>query len=262
MTWNNFIFFAIGTLTFWSAGCYMAWKKKYHTESLWIFAAGILLLLSFILGLGIFLQRPPIRTMGETRLLYSFFTAVIGWLIFLRRKYAWLLSLTATIASLFIIINLVTPQIHNQALIPALQSIWFIPHVVVYMLSYALMGCALIFLLYGSISRFREHRLQIAVIADNLVYTGTALLTTGMLLGAIWAKQAWGHYWTWDPKETWAALTWLSYICYIHVRHRYPFRYKSATIILTLSFLFLQICWYGIHYLPAAMKSIHTYHTP
>ena len=73
MTWNNFIFFAIGTLTFWSAGCYMAWKKKYHTESLWIFAAGILLLLSFILGLGIFLQRPPIRTMGETRLLYSFY---------------------------------------------------------------------------------------------------------------------------------------------------------------------------------------------
>lgn len=176
-------------------------------------------------------------------------------LVFLRRKYAWLL-----LAGGFMVVNLITSPMHNHTQMPALQSIWFIPHVTVYMFSYALMGCALIFSLSGNISRFRSQRPQIVGIADNLVHTGTALLTTGMLLGAIWAKQAWGHYWSWDPKETWAALTWLSYICYLHVRYRYPSQYRSATVMLTLSFLFLQICWYGINYLPAAIKSIHIYH--
>ncbi len=45
--------------------------------------------------------------------------------------------------------------------------------------------------------------------ADTLVYIGTAFLTFGMLSGALWAKEAWGHYWNWDPKETWALITWL-----------------------------------------------------
>ena len=46
-------------------------------------------------------------------------------------------------------------------------------------------------------------------LCDNLVYVGMAFLTIGMLFGALWAKEAWGHYWNWDPKETWAAATWL-----------------------------------------------------
>ena len=55
-------------------------------------------------------------------------------------------------------------------------------------------------------------------LCDNLVYVGMAFLTIGMLFGALWAKEAWGHYWNWDPKETWAAATWLGYLIYIHYR--------------------------------------------
>lgn len=259
MNWNNFILFAITTLVFWGAGSFIAWKDRWRQGSIWIFAAGILLFLSFILGLWVSLQRPPLRTMGETRLFYSFFVSLTGWIVYLRWKYKWLLSFTTLLAGVFIVINIVKPQIHDQALMPALQSFWFVPHVIVYMFSYALMGCALLLLLYGCIPAGRDRRSQLLGNADNLVYTGTALLIIGMLFGAIWAKQAWGHYWTWDPKETWAALTWFSYLCYIHIRYRYPSQYRTATILLTVSFLFLQICWYGINYLPAAIKSIHTY---
>lgn len=259
MTWDHFVPFAIGTIALWSSGAIMAWKPVLRKAGLWIFAAGILVLLSFVLGLWISLGRPPMRTMGETRLLYSLFMSVVGWMVYLRWNYKWILSFTTMLSGVFMIINILKPQIHDQALMPALQSLWFVPHVTVYMFSYALMGCALLLLIYGYFPAGEHRRQHLLHIADNLVYTGTALLITGMLFGAIWAKQAWGHYWNWDPKETWAALTWFSYLCYIHVRFRYPLQYGRATFILAIAFLFLQICWYGIDYLPAAAQSLHSY---
>lgn len=259
MTWNEFIYFASGALALWCIGAALAWKSACRKASLYIFLLGILLFAGFIIALWYALQRPPMRTLGETRLFYSLFVALVGWTVYLRWKYKWLLSFATLLAGVFIIINIVKPQIHDQALMPALQSFWFVPHVIVYMFSYALMGCALLLLLYGYTTPGRNKRPDLLHIADNLVYTGTALLITGMLFGAIWAKQAWGHYWNWDPKETWAALTWFSYLGYIHVRYRYPSHYNNTTFLLALSFLFLQICWYGINYLPAAAHSVHTY---
>ena len=259
MTWHEFLPFAVGAIVLWSAGAIFAWKDSFRIASLVIFMLGIITFFSFIIGLWITLDRPPMRTMGETRLFYSLFVAIVGWGIYLRWRYQWIFSFTTILAGVFIIINMVKPQIHDQALMPALQSFWFVPHVIVYMFSYALMGCALLLLLYGYFRTGRQRRTVLLGIADNLVYTGTALLITGMLFGAIWAKQAWGHYWNWDPKETWAALTWFSYLGYIHIRYRYPLHYRSATLMLAVSFLFLQICWYGINYLPSAMKSLHTY---
>lgn len=259
MTWNDFIYFTIGAMTCWLSASGMAWKTSLRQMSLLIFMIGIVIFFSFIAGLWVSLERPPMRTLGETRLFYSFFVALIGWIVYLRWKYSWILSFTTILAGVFIIINILKPQIHDQALMPALQSFWFVPHVIVYMFSYALMGFALLLLIYGCLPGKYARRSQLVSIADNLVYTGTALLIIGMLFGAIWAKQAWGHYWNWDPKETWAALTWFSYLCYIHVRYRYPASYKNATLILAVSFFFLQICWYGINWLPAAMKSLHTY---
>ncbi len=87
---------------------------------------------------------------------------------------------------------------------PALQSPWFVPHVTVYMFSYSVLGCAFIMACAG----LAKHRADYLEATDKLVYTGLAFLTVGMLTGAIWAKAAWGHYWSWDPKETWAAVTW------------------------------------------------------
>lgn len=95
---------------------------------------------------------------------------------------------------------------------------------------------------------------------DNLVYVGVAFLTIGMLMGAIWAKEAWGHYWSWDPKETWAAATWLGYLLYIHYRLRKRSKESTSMLILIGTFILLQVCWYGVNYLPSAQgRSVHTY---
>ncbi|WP_218186024.1 cytochrome c biogenesis protein CcsA [Marinifilum fragile] len=84
-------------------------------------------------------------------------------------------------------------------------------------------------------------------------------LTFGLLFGALWAKEAWGHYWTWDPKETWAFITWMGYLVYIHRRYQKPSKYVSALWILALAFVILLVCWFGVNYLPSAQFSVHTY---
>jgi ABC-type transport system involved in cytochrome c biogenesis permease subunit len=87
-------------------------------------------------------------------------------------------------------------------------------------------------------------------------------MTFGMLFGALWAKEAWGHYWSWDPKETWAAITWFAYLIYIHYRQLPKHKPRLALWLLIISFVLLQMCWWGINYLPSAQgASVHTYST-
>jgi len=145
---------------------------------------------------------------------------------------------------------------------PALQSPWFAPHVIVYMFAYAVFGVATLMALWLLI-RDRNHNCQLSIInyqLDDLVYVGLAFMTIGMLFGALWAKEAWGHYWSWDPKETWAAITWFAYLVYVHYRQIPTHKPKLALWVLLISFLLLQMCWWGINYLPAAQgSSVHVY---
>ena len=135
---------------------------------------------------------------------------------------------------------------NTKTLVPALQSPWFAPHVFVYIFAYTLLGIAVIIAWWK--------------LADDLVYVSLAFLTIGMLFGALWAKEAWGHYWSWDPKETWAAITWIAYLVYIHYRHIPSHRERLALWMLVISFVLLQMCWWGINYLPSAQgSSVHTY---
>jgi len=196
--------------------------------------------------------------MGETRLWYSLFLPLAGVLVYIRWKYKWILSFSALLATVFICINLFKPEIHSKTLMPALQSPWFAPHVIVYMFAYALLGAAALMAIYLLCKR-RASTTEMGI-CDNLVYVGLAFMTIGMLFGALWAKEAWGHYWAWDPKETWAAITWFAYLAYIHLR-RIP-RVNNTWLLATLiaAFLLLQMCWWGINYLPSAQAtSVHTY---
>ena len=105
----------------------------------------------------------------------------------------------------------------------------------------------------------KKHGNNLIKNADNLVYLGFAFLTMGLLFGALWAKEAWGHYWTWDPKETWAFLTWAAYLIYIHGRIRNSLKEKTALWVLVFGFIILLMCWFGVNYLPSAANSVHTY---
>lgn len=244
----------------WCLGAFFAWKNK---ESLvyGFTILGIAIFFYFILGMWISLERPPLRTMGETRLWYSFFMPVAGIIVYSRWRYKWILSFSTLMAFVFICVNLFKPEIHSKTLMPALQSPWFAPHVIVYMFSYALLGAAAVMAAFILIRKDNITSKEINL-TDNLVYVGTTFLTFGMLFGALWAKEAWGHYWGWDPKETWAAITWLAYMLYIHYRKAESKDIQTAAWIIITAFICLQMCWWGINYLPSAKgNSIHTYNT-
>ena len=261
MTWNLFIVFAVSALLLWTVGAWAAWKDKRRVAYVTT-AVGLAVFFAFIVGLWVSLERPPLRTMGETRLWYSLFLPMAGLLVYSRWKYKWILSFSTLLAAVFIVINLLKPEIHNKTLMPALQSPWFAPHVIVYMMAYALLGAAFVMSVF-MLWKAKSDKSVISEgmnICDNLVYTGWSFLTIGMLFGALGAKEAWGTYWAWDPKETWAAATWLAYLVYIHHRLRPKASKRFALWVLVANFALLQMCWWGINYLPSAKNnSVHTY---
>ena len=264
MDWSYFIYFAIAAVLLWAVGAWAAWREKTmlaYTSTV----IGLVVFFSFILMMWISLERPPLRTMGETRLWYSFFLPLAGIIVYSRWRYKWILSFSTVLALVFICINLFKPEIHSKTLMPALQSPWFAPHVIVYMFAYAVFGVATLIALWMLI-KDSNHNSQFSILnsqLDDLVYVGLAFMTIGMLFGALWAKEAWGHYWSWDPKETWAAITWFAYLGYVHYRQIPTHKPKLALWVLLVSFVLLQMCWWGINYLPAAQgSSVHVYSMP
>ena len=266
MSWEQYIYFAMAAILLWAIGAWAAWKEKTglaYTATI----VGLVVFFSFILSMWISMERPPLRTMGETRLWYSFFLPLAGIIVYSRWKYKWILTFSTILALVFICVNLFKPEIHDKTLMPALQSPWFAPHVIAYMFAYAVLGAATVMAVYLLFIKKKTTEStnqpitdEESDITDNLVYVGLAFLTIGMLFGALWAKEAWGHYWSWDPKETWAAITWLAYLVYVHYRNLPHHRERLALWILIVSFVLLQMCWWGINYLPSAQgTSVHTY---
>lgn len=258
MMWDYFTFFSAAAALCWAGGAFMAMRERkadYSRAAMVLMVAGLAVFCAFIAALWATLGRPPLRTMGETRLWYSFFMIVSGLLTYRWWHYRWILLVSVVMALVFVVINLLKPEIHDQTLMPALQSLWFVPHVTVYMFSYAVLGCAF---LLGVAGLFR-HTDRYLPTCDRLVSIGLAFLTFGMLSGALWAKEAWGNFWTWDPKEVWAAVTWSVYLLYVHMRLRTNRRTVFAQVLLVVGFVCMQMCWYGVNYLPWASESMHVY---
>lgn len=222
--------------------------------------AGFGLMVFYTVSLWIELERPPMRTTGETRLWFSIFVLIISFIIFKTWKYKVLLGGGLFFSILFLIINFTNPEALNKTMAPVLQSDWFIPHVIVYMLSYAILGMSWFVAVLALIPKIKSNwKGKEFTIADNLVYIGFGFLTLGLVFGAFWAKEAWGHYWTWDPKETWAMITWMAYLLYIHYRLKHKEDTNKALWILVIAFILLIICWFGINYLAEGTNSVHTY---
>ena len=245
--WNYFVYFAIVAVLLWITGAWAAWKDRQglaYSATL----AGLAVFFGYILMMWISLDRPPMRTMGETRLWYSFFLPLAGIIVYSWWNYKWLLSFSTILSMVFIGVNLLKPEIHSKTLMPALQSPWFAPHVIIYMFAYALLGGAFVMAVY--LLFFKKSKIVTRKeldITDNLVYI-------------CWANESWGRYWGWDPKETWAAATCLAYLTYVHYRLRRKCNLEVAMWILVLNFVLLQMCWWGINYLPSAQgTSVHTY---
>ena len=113
---------------------------------------------------------------------------------------------------------------------------------------------------YPEKEKTSENRLGLLESIDNLSYRtisfGFPLLTMGIIAGAVWANEAWGSYWSWDPKETWALITWLVFASYLHARITKAWQGRKPAIIASFGFIVVWICYLGVNFLG---KGLHTY---
>jgi cytochrome c-type biogenesis protein CcsB len=175
----------------------------------------------------------------------------------------------------FATLTLPTQMQESAPLVPALKSNWLMMHVSIMMLSYAaLMAGSLMAIAFLMISSNKESSFQSTAQStqsaqgssisldqtlDNLSYRtlgiGFPLLTLGILSGAIWANEAWGSYWSWDPKETWALITWFIFAIYFHFRITWGWKGKKPAIVASLGFVLVWICYLGVNLLGTGLHS-------
>nr|YP_009717650.1 cytochrome c heme attachment protein [Kageneckia lanceolata]QGM83325.1 cytochrome c heme attachment protein [Kageneckia lanceolata] len=89
----------------------------------------------------------------------------------------------------------------------------------------------------------------------RIISLGFILLTVGILSGAVWANEAWGSYWNWDPKETWAFITWTIFAIYLHIRTNKNFESVNSAIVASMGFLIIWICYFGVNLLGIGLHS-------
>nr|YP_009366219.1 cytochrome c biogenesis protein [Jasminum sambac]ARJ61789.1 cytochrome c biogenesis protein [Jasminum sambac]QVY58935.1 cytochrome cheme attachment protein [Jasminum sambac]QVY59023.1 cytochrome cheme attachment protein [Jasminum sambac]WOH21727.1 cytochrome c biogenesis protein [Jasminum sambac]WPN86272.1 cytochrome c biogenesis protein [Jasminum sambac] len=89
----------------------------------------------------------------------------------------------------------------------------------------------------------------------RVISLGFLFLTIGILSGAVWANEAWGSYWSWDPKETWAFITWIIFAIYLHIRTNEKWKGKNSAIVASIGFLIIWICYFGVNLLGIGLHS-------
>lgn len=134
---------------------------------------------------------------------------------------------------------------------PALQSPWFVPHVMSYVLAYGLLAVSAVQVLLSYSGRCDE-RLRAA---DEVVRLAFPFLTFGLWSGALWADAAWARYWAWDIKEVWALITWVVYLIYFHLPSQSP---VWRRVLLLSGFVAVLITFFVVNLLPNIV-SVHSY---
>ena len=151
-------------------------------------------------------------------------------------------------------------------LMPALRSSWLGIHVSTVIIAYGTFGVSfvlsIIFLLRDKMREngfWDQHipkKEKLDTISYRCVSLGMMFLTVTIGIGGIWAENAWGSYWTWDPKETWALVTWIIYLIYLHLRIRRGWNGKTAAIFGVAGFICVLFTYIGVNTL---LPGLHSY---
>ena len=199
-------------------------KEKASKLAWWLFLAGLAAHTAFLVMRGVAAHRLPLSNQFEFATAFSWGISVLLLILRTRRYAEWLSAAAIPMAFLVLSYAALQPREITE-LMPALRSSWFAFHIGSAVFSYSafiLAGCAGIrYLLSAKKPDADERKLrQMDYMGYRLIALGFLLLTVTILTGAIWAEQAWSSFWTWDPKEVWALITWIIYAVYLHLRLR------------------------------------------
>lgn len=213
------LFFAALCLEFAS----LSFKKETLGKLAWYgFLGGFAALTIYLVARGVIAQRFPLSNQFEFGAAFAWGIALMLIVLRLRLKAEWLSAVAMPMTFLVLSYAALQPREITE-LMPALRSAWFVFHIGSAVFSYSsfvLAGCVGVrYLMLSRKSDADEFKLhQMDYLSYRLVALGFLLLTIVILTGAIWAEQAWSSFWTWDPKEVWALITWILYAVYLHLR--------------------------------------------
>src|ERR1039457_1865174 len=235
----------------------------------WLITAGLLSHCIFTILRYLEAGHTPITNFHES---LSFFSlAVVGTFIAFESRYkVYILgSFVTPLALLLMIASSLYPSA-IPLLPPALKSNWLLVHSSLAFISYATFtvafGAAIMYLIQEHFLKRKRfgalyQKLPSLVVLDEINYRsltfGSPLLTVAIITGAIWAETAWGTYWSWDPKETWALITWFVYAALLHGRLTTGWRGRRAALMAIAGFFILLFTFLGVNLLPS--ESQHTY---
>ena len=227
----------------------------------WLFLSGSALLLVVLVLRSLEVGFIALTSTWES---LAFYAAVIGIVSFIYRyqrrlPYRPAITFGSTMVAVILLAVASSPLIPKEALppIPALRSGWLILHVSFTFIGEAFFVASLVTAIMFLATKDERRRLEL----DRLTYTAIAVgypfFTAGALVfGAIWAEQAWGRWWTWDPKETWALVTWLVYTAYLHLRLVMKRKDSWPAVLAVAGFLCTVFTFFGVNYL---LSGLHSY---
>ncbi len=225
-----------------------------------IMSAGWLANLALFIINWIAAKEPPFGNMYHVMIFLSLCFPPTLLVLTWRHRLGWLTDYFAFAAVIPLAGSLSMGRDIHWSRMPALQSPWFVPHVFAYMVSYALAAVAFAVTLAGLFSAQRqEEKVEPFRNASHLLLlVAFPFMTFGMLSGALWAEEAWGIYWSWDAKETWALITWAAYLIYFHCRLS-PTLKRHATLAQIIAFLALLTTFLVVNLLPKMGSLLHSY---
>ena len=205
----------------------------------------------------------PMGNGYETMLLMSWLILLASMMAY--RRFRIVLTFGFLLAGFFLLVAHISdmdPQISH--LMPVLQSPLLSIHVSIIMMSYALLAltfiCGLTAMALRLLNKNEKQRDEqiaaLALLSKLFLHPAMTALGLGIFIGAIWANVSWGQYWSWDPKETWALITFMLYAVALHERSLPAFRRPMAYhIYMVLAFLSILMTYFGVNYLLGGMHS-------
>jgi cytochrome c-type biogenesis protein CcsB len=283
------LFFAM--LTYWVSLSFPKNNSLFQIGKVLVFLSNILFGLTLLLrwiGDGYF----PLSNLYESLIFLSWAISSIHLFVEFKTKSRLIGSITAPILFLLSGFSSLTLPLEMQKalpLVPSLQSNWLMMHVSMMMVSYATLIIGSLFsILYLAFLSFLPQDFKLALQTRNSLSTksiesmvssvdnsskfslletvdiwsyriiglGFPFLTIGIISGAVWANEAWGSYWSWDPKETWALITWLIFAVYLHARLLKGWQGQKAAALGSSGFFVIWICYLGVNFIG---KGLHSY---
>ena len=245
-----------------SAGLYVLSSLLYRYTRIHriMYSAGILLNISAAAWLWHSIGSPPLGNLHQVLAVMGVLFFPVYILLVIKEKRKKTAFMFPALGAVCLVLALIFKNSISWRRPPALQSVWFIPHVASYLISYVLVFAAFITGTAGIIKKRSSEAEDNSIesVPYRLIRYAFPLMTFGLVSGALWSDAVWTECWSWDTKEIWALITWLWYGLYLYAHGNVLFR-KYAGVYHVLGFLSLITTFFLVNVVPFLKSALHSY---